>query len=526
MKKYLQIFFCLLICLTLLLSCACKGNTNTDKDKDKDKTPSSSEQDITDSSDDGFSEDDGLGGNFSDNSSDKNDKDSSSNKEFDKYNPVGYSSHLTPVVDVKVENDKENNTENKDDEEEKEDGVFTDSVKYPNSVNADALNKTDLFNAYDTALFTEKIWEGKTVYYETICFEEDKNGFISTANLLYEPDQIIAVRSADMTVTYSEGKDYTVNGRVVTRPRGSNAPYLDYQDSGFFVPWVQGASRTYQLAADPTRAIYFHKDGKVLQKCIVTVFYTHKDGWRGNTMPESQEDELPDALDKLKNGKDFKIVFYGDSVTAGYTASGNKEDRRNLNGKFVTHNPANTYPPYVSAYPSMVTEALKAKFPDAKITKVNAAAPSAQSGDQYGTTYVNLVTQENPDVAVIAFGGNDHSRITTIYKNNISKIVEKIHEANPKCEFILVPYMLPNMDLLTYTKSESTGQFDAMERILYEIQKEYSDYHIAVIPTTSLWRDFYALGKKPSDYLAALDNHPNDWGQSIYAQLVLNAFGL
>ena len=86
--------------------------------------------------------------------------------------------------------------------------------------------------------------------------------------------------------------------------------------------------------------------------------------------------------------------------------------------------------------------------------------------------------------------------------------------------------MLPNMDVLTYTKSEATGQFDAMERILYEIQKEYSDHHIAVVPTTSLWRDFYALGKKPSDYLAALDNHPNDWGQSIYAQLVLNAFGL
>ena len=107
MKKYLQIFFCLLICLTLLLSCACKGNTNTDKDKDK--TPSSSEPDITDSSDDGFSEDDGLVGNFSDNSSDKNDKDSSSKKEFDKYNPVGYSSYLTPTVDVKVEKDKENN---------------------------------------------------------------------------------------------------------------------------------------------------------------------------------------------------------------------------------------------------------------------------------------------------------------------------------------------------------------------------------------------------------------------------------
>ncbi len=524
MKKYLQIFLSLSLCAILMLSCGCTFNFWNNDDKEKGKNPSSSQQDENNSSDDGLlddesSEDTSLNDDLSDNSSDKNDKETSSKKEYDKYNPVSSSGNIMPTVKDQGKNDNE---------KDEEDQVFTDSVKYPNSVNAEALNKTDLFDAYDTALFTEKIWEGKTVYYETICFEQDKNGFISDASLLYEPDEIIAVRSADMKITYSEGKDYTVNGRVLSRPRStSTAPFLSCKSS-VFVPYT-GGDRQYQLAADPSNAIYFHPDGKVHQKNTLTVFYTHKDGWRGNTMPESQEDELSRAINKLKNGEDLKIVFHGDSITSGYTTSGDKEDHRSLSGNLSPHSPADNYAPYVSAYPSMVTEALKLKFPSANITKVNTAAPGGQSGS-YGLEHIDLVKNENPDLVVIAFGmndswmdtGNNHGRY--YYKNFYIQMMNKVLETNPDCEFIFVPCMLPNMALNSFLMNDAS--FDSHERHLYEIQKEYPDNHIAVVPTTSLWRDFYALGKKPSDYTGALDNHPNDWGHSIYAQLILNAFGI
>ena len=531
MKKYLQIFLSLLLCAVLMLSCGCTfnlfGSNTGDKDKDKDKTPSSSQQDGTDSSDedltDNSSEDGNSDNNLFGNSSNKENEDdkkgTSSKKEYDKYSPVGSSSNIMPTV-------KENN---KNDKEEDEEEVFTDSVKYPESVNAAALNKTDLFNEYDATLFTEKIWEGKTVYYETICFEQDKNGFISTASLLYEPDQIIAVRSADMTVTYSEGSDYTVNGRVVTRPRSSKIPYAPYKE---FYTTYNADSNPYNLASDPNTSVIFRSDGRPMQKRIVTVFYTHKDGWRGSTMPESQEDELSRALNKLENGQDLKIVFHGDSITAGFTTSGNRESARAVENGNPLQMPCwgnVNYAPNVPAYASIVAEALKLKFPNANITKVNTAAPGGQSGS-YGLEYINLVTEQNPDVVVIAFGMNDswmdagNNKGKYYYKNFYIQMMNKVLEVNPDCEFIFVPCMLPNMNLATFLKTDEA--FDSHEQHLYEIQQEYPNNHIAVVPTTSLWRDLYALGKKPSDYTGSMDNHPNDWGHSVYAQLILNAFGL
>lgn len=533
MKKHLQVFLSLLLCAVLMLSCGCTfnffGGNDKDKDKDKEKNPSSSQQDGTDSSDedltdDGSSEDEGLGDDLFDNSSDEDDKDdnnkgSSSKKEYDKYSPVGSSGNIMPTVKDDGEND----------EEEDEEEVVTDSVKYPDSVNAAALNKTDLFNKYDTALFTEKIWEGKTVYYETICFEQDKNGLISNASLLYEPDQIIAVRSADMTVTYAEGSDFTVDGRVVSRPRSSKIPYAPYKE---FFTFYNAEEEPYNLANDLNTSVIFRSDGRPLQKRIVTVFYTHKDGWRGSTMPESQESELSRTLNKLKNGQDVKIVFHGDSITAGFTTSGNKEKARDNGSGAVLQMPCwgnVNFEPKVPAYPTIVKQALQNKFPNATITHVNTAAPGGSCG-AHGINRINLVTEQNPDVVVIAFGMNDswmdsgNNYGKYYYKNYYIQMMESILEKNPNCEFIFVPCMLPNMNIANFLKNDAA--FDSHEQHLYEIQEEYPDNHIAVVPTTSLWRDLYALGKKPSDYTGSMDNHPNDWGHSVYAQLLLNAFGL
>lgn len=516
MKKYLQVILSVLLCSALVLSCGCSFKF-WEKDGGSKKPSSSVDQggDASgdelpdDSSEDDFSFDDNSDGT-------SNGGSSNSNKKYDKYNPVGSSGNILPTATNKDKN-------NKDDDE-----VVSDSVKYPESINAEALNKTSLFSAYDVELFTQKIWEGKTVYYETICFEQNKNGFISDASLLYEPDEIIAVRSADMTVTYTEGKDFTVNGRVVSRPRSSKIPYAPYKE--FFTAY--NSANPYYLAKDSNTSVIFRSDGRPLQKRIVTVFYTHKDGWRGTTYPETQEAELSRTLKKLKNGENVKIVFHGDSITAGFTTSGNRESARdNASG-----NPLQmpcwgnvTFAPNVPAYPTIVKQALQNKFPNATVTHVNTAAPGGSCG-AHGINRINLVTEQNPDLVVIAFGMNDSWMDTGnnngkyYYKNFYIQMMNKVLEKNPDCEFIFVPCMLPNMDIFSFLANDAA--FDSHERHLYEIQKEYPNNHIAVVPTTSLWRDLYALGKKPSDYTGSMDNHPNDWGHSIYAQLILNAFGL
>ena len=46
------------------------------------------------------------------------------------------------------------------------------------------------FDRFDLERFTRKIWEGDTVYFETICFMEQEDGSIVSGTLLYAPDKI------------------------------------------------------------------------------------------------------------------------------------------------------------------------------------------------------------------------------------------------------------------------------------------------------------------------------------------------
>ncbi|MFQ9738005.1 MAG: hypothetical protein ACLR06_09905 [Christensenellaceae bacterium] len=55
------------------------------------------------------------------------------------------------------------------------------------------------------------IWKGTTVYCESVFVLEDVFGQIRPLRLAYPIKRIAEVRSADLTVTYREGKDYGVN---------------------------------------------------------------------------------------------------------------------------------------------------------------------------------------------------------------------------------------------------------------------------------------------------------------------------
>lgn len=62
------------------------------------------------------------------------------------------------------------------------------------------------FDRFDLERFTRKIWEGDTVYFETICFMEQEDGSIVSGTLLYAPDKILSVRSHNLQTVYEEGK--------------------------------------------------------------------------------------------------------------------------------------------------------------------------------------------------------------------------------------------------------------------------------------------------------------------------------
>ena len=386
------------------------------------------------------------------------------------------------------------------------------------SANKAALNDTTLFTAYDFDRFTQKIWEGKTVYYETICFHENKSGTISNAGLLYKPDQIIAIRSLDMQTTYVEGKDYTVKGNTITRTANSGIPYQPY--NVYVDPngqdWIRLAGSTLSVRSSVNAYEY-----------QVTVFYTHSDDWAGSFVPESQESYLPKTMSKLMNQEPLKIVLYGDSLFTGCDTSGGSEVTMG-DGTYGTDGTGtknwgvqNTHrrAPYMPAWPELFKQGLEKKYGNTQITKINRASCSTESQGAVKVVRKN-VALEIPDLVLIGFGMNQANVDPEKYRADIETMIAEVRKENPDAEFLLFSTMVPNTEINSYSKN----RLPELEQALLAIRD--SGTGIGVVSINSMFRCINdELGKKYFDYSLNNINHPSDFGIMIYAQMALAALG-
>lgn len=379
-----------------------------------------------------------------------------------------------------------------------------------------------LFSDYNLDIFTSPFWEGNSVYYETICFTDfsdgkDKEKF--TANLIFNPDRIIAVRSTDMKTTYAESKDYTVNGKTLVRTENSALPYLRFDE--YATTDEQGWD--LPLLSNPEYRCNMSNCGYKKQ---VTVYYTHSDKWDG-IVPKKQTDYLPRTLKKLKNGDELKIVFFGDSISTGCDTSGGVEITVG-NGNYSEYGTgtvdwlsANTAlrEPHMPAWPEMVKQKLERVYKNEKIIKINksscssAACAASKAVDE-------TVSCERPDLVVIAFGMNGCNESESNYKGYINEIITRIKSKNENSEFLLLSAMVPNLGLKEFVNN----RLGAYEKALYEIQAQ-SDGGIGVVPINGIFSAINACGKKFFDYSFNNINHPSDFGVTVYAQAVLSALG-
>ena len=78
------------------------------------------------------------------------------------------------------------------------------------------------YDRYDLNSYMTPIWEGNTVYNESVMFvgKDDK------APLLYTPSEIISVRSADLLTEYREGIDYALEDGKLVLCEGSSIPVM------------------------------------------------------------------------------------------------------------------------------------------------------------------------------------------------------------------------------------------------------------------------------------------------------------
>lgn len=387
-------------------------------------------------------------------------------------------------------------------------------------------------DAYDQAAYNAAIWNSDVVYQENAAVIK-KNGVIENLGFIYKPDRIIAVRSYDLKTLYVEGKDYvlTSDGKL-SIPNGSSIPSVDY--SRFFTtPYTDGNSWLNGYDKDGTRGgvVNWGSAGEI-HNYQISVTYTHSDKWNG-IVPTNQIDKLPSLKSKLQNGEKVTAVFYGDSITAGWNASGMYEtetyiynngnprkrtsrevEARNINGKYTT------IAPYAPSWPRAVTQELQDKYPKANVEYHNLSCSSSNSAN-FGIKYTDAVIAENPDVVFLGFGTNEAGRGKDQFKIDTLTIMEAIKAKRPDCAFVLVSAEVPNENVDQYKK----GNLDKFEQAYYELQAENKNIQIAVAPVNKVSR--YVNSKKRFEDITGNNiNHPNDFGVRVYISTLMQTLGL
>ena len=373
---------------------------------------------------------------------------------------------------------------------------------------------------YSYELYNVPLWEGDTVYQESIIFYPGR----TEAKLLYPIDEIVSVRSYDMKTHYVKGVDFdVVDGKFVlldgtriptfSTPTVLNSDHPDYGGSNHAASDDTGVKVGYYWAYD-SYSYYVH------------VTYKHSEKWadRGEEgytgkKQESLLSEMPEVAQKLANGEDVHIVFYGDSMTSGMSASG---------GFDYTYDEANdgTYDtggwyvaPFVPNWMTIFIEGLRAEYPDSNITWENLSSigKTADWGDQNIAARWALLEKE-PDLFLIGWGINDNGQgvATASYKESIESIINKVKSYKSDTSIMLYGGSGVN----DYIKKYDWTTLRSFAAALKELGAKYDN--VAATDFTEIFMDF-ATGLETCDIFADNTVHANDFGGRIYSGVMLAA---
>ena len=366
------------------------------------------------------------------------------------------------------------------------------------------MNKTEpqaapcLFalDRYDPAWAMRPIWEGDTVYNESLLMVESAAGEIR-APLLYYPGDIISVRDVTLQKTYAEGVDWEIRDGWLCRLPGSSLPYLPYQE--FFCPGEEGEF-VMHLESGGRMIVNFPS---YFYRGLVSVTYTHPYPWRWEK-PAFKGNLLPQTLQKLRDRQPVTVVFYGDSVTCGDDVSGKSGTA-----------------PHTPTWAEMAAEQLRTAY-GGPVELINNALGG--TGSDWGiANAAERVAAPRPDLAVIGFGANDRIPPEE-YRRNIETILEIVRRDSPHTEFILVDPMTPNR----WVAKQDGYRWYVLQDRFAEQHRLMEGTGVAVLETMKIHHHLREV-KRFWDLSANNINHPNDFLYRVMAQccaaLLIPAFG-
>ena len=400
------------------------------------------------------------------------------------------------------------------------DGNTTIAVKVEGDENLPELGKTkdgkDL-TKYDTEIYTQDISKGDTVYHEVALNYIGRDEI----QLLYPISEIVSVRNYGLDKHYVLGVDYEVtnDGKLKILadggiPQYNNAPIKDITDasSNWEKSWPVSETQHISTWGDDVIPAYG-----------IAVTYKHTTTWENGFKGFAQADQtakIPTTYGKLENGNDVNIVFFGDSVTVGWSSSGLNQTVYNADNSTTKVDSLNVKP-YASTWANMFIENLESRFASANITARNLALSGKDSNWGKNNIVARLgLINETPDLIVVAFGLNDSlDNYTSVenYKANIEAIIANARAAcGADTEFLLVSPFVPNINCSRFDIATFTGYENALKEIAS------GDNLIGVVTVTSYFKEIIK-SKNVSDYLSQNINHGNDFANRIYAQSLIAA---
>jgi quinol monooxygenase YgiN/lysophospholipase L1-like esterase len=294
-----------------------------------------------------------------------------------------------------------------------------------------------------------------------LCYDQVVPGSL-TLRSKYDPAQ-------EGCVTYEEGRDYTVDWQHGAIARTADSRIPDFSTNMLY----------NQKDFDHTKFPGFGNQA----------FFVYADYQTLNGFPlaaeSSQAERLARTRAKLEAGGPFKIIVFGDSISAGGDAS---ELRLRFDQRYAEH--------------------LRTQFPKAEITVENGAT----GGDATPGGLARLdekVLSRAPDLVLMGFGMNDHN-INGVppdqFEANLVAMINQIHEKTG-AEVLLFSALLPNPD----------WKFGSHRMELYPPATRR-----AADATQSAYADVYGVWQKVlerkdlSSLLGNNINHPNDFGHGLY----------
>lgn len=319
-------------------------------------------------------------------------------------------------------------------------------------------------------------------------------------NLLFPAEKILKVYNSTLNTVYEEGTDYvhTPGSDFLCAVPGSAMPVLPPE----------------AVHPDPATAIIYPKEGanaisrgpngKLLLFSAENFFAAHQveidyQVAEKTVFPEKtvlKAGQLPRFTSLLKNRKSPRITLIGDSISVGYNST-----------KMMD------CPPYALPYIEQFAAELERRF-QVRIELRNCAVNG--SGCKQAFDIESAWLEKPADLFVIAYGMNDFCRIdSTEYRLTIQKIMEKMREAHPETEFLLVTSMSGN----TLWQCIPPGKDEEFAAELKKLESET----VAIADVQDLWskfrerKDFY-------DMCGNGVNHPNDYGYRVYAKVLADLF--